>query len=166
MCGHKDVKKTDDEQLEQNWCNKVLIADSEIEFKAEFIKMSSDFEFMWDGHGGRTNTAKHRIKLSPADAKPAHSAPYWAGSEARNFGKNKFEKNVVGWRLRAGSDQMGSIKSICDQEGWLLMFLRRLPQVKRSYEGRSLPDITHGQMYPFLGKAVFSLHCMQTGGTE
>lgn len=89
MRKHEDVKLADEERLEQDWRNEAVTSDDYEEAKDEFIKMLSEFEMIWDGHLGRIQNAKHRIALSPADAKPIQSALYWASPKARHFEKNE-----------------------------------------------------------------------------
>lgn len=60
----EDVKKSDKERREQDWRNKVKIAEAHVEFKEEPINIISDFKLMWSGHLGQDSIAKHRTELS------------------------------------------------------------------------------------------------------
>lgn len=92
MRNHGNVKKNVEKRLKHNRRDEVQIDDSLVEFKQELIQMLSGFESMWDGHLVPINFAKHRGKVSPADAKLVHSAPYQPGPEAREFDKNEIDR--------------------------------------------------------------------------
>lgn len=54
--------------------------------------MLFDSESIWNGYLRRISIAKHRIKLSLADAMAVLSALFRAGSEAREPEKNETDK--------------------------------------------------------------------------
>lgn len=80
-----EVKKNDEEWLEQGCRNEGKVAHAFLEFKYKFIEMLSEFELKWEGDLGRIAVAKIRIELSSVNAKPAHSGPYREGPNAREF---------------------------------------------------------------------------------
>lgn len=83
MQKHEDDIKNDTKWLEEDWRDKVKIADVYVEFKDEFLEILSHVEFMWDRHLGRIGFVKHWVELCPADPKPIYSAPYRSGQKGR-----------------------------------------------------------------------------------
>lgn len=75
-----DVRKNDEEQLEQGWRNEVNNFDAYVELIDKFSGMIAVFASKWDDDLGWFNVAKHPVEFSPVDAKPIHSAPYWLSS--------------------------------------------------------------------------------------
>lgn len=73
---NETIKNTGKQQLEQECCDEVKMADGYVKFENKFIEKLSDFQLIWDGLLRRTHIAKHRIHLSPTDTKPIHSASY------------------------------------------------------------------------------------------
>lgn len=51
---------------------------------------------MWDGHLGRINVAKHRVKPFDDNTQPIHSSPYRAETTTREFEKIKIERMFKG----------------------------------------------------------------------
>lgn len=54
--------------------------------------MLEQFQSMWDGRLGTIKAAKHRIELTPPNARPIHSVPYRAGPVARTFEKTEIDR--------------------------------------------------------------------------
>lgn len=60
------------------WQDEGKISDNYAQYRAKIIETVPELETMWAGHLGQIKTAKPRIELSYADAKPIHSEPYRA----------------------------------------------------------------------------------------
>lgn len=88
----EDVKKIEEEELEQDGCNKVNISNAYVEFKEQFLETQFGFESVQEGHLGQFNIAKHHVKLSPADASPIYSVAYQTSLKVREF-ENKRTTN-------------------------------------------------------------------------
>lgn len=66
MQTHGNVERNDKERGELDWHDKVKIGDAYVQFKDKIIEILSDFASIWNGHLGRVNIAKHRVKVFPA----------------------------------------------------------------------------------------------------
>lgn len=92
MQKHEYDRKNEEQRLEHDWHKKIKIAGLHVEFKGEFINISSDFEPMLKGQLDQIIRAKQQIGPFPADAMPVHSAPYRVGTDAREFNKNEIRR--------------------------------------------------------------------------
>lgn len=82
VCSYEDGIKIDDETLlDQVWCLQGKIADHYIKLTEKCIKILSKLESMLNGHLRRVIVVKHRMKLSPADTRPAYSSCYLKSSK-------------------------------------------------------------------------------------
>lgn len=95
-----------------------------------------DFEPMLDGHPGLVMFLKHQIKLSPGNAKSAHSVSSQAGAKARKFEKDeihkKFSQTVSG---TAQTKRRAEIVFLPTKHGYFLFFVdnRELNAVTKRY---------------------------------
>lgn len=70
------------------------MSDDHTKYRAEFIKVLSDFQAVWDSHLKRFSAAQHIIEQLAADMRPAQSAPYRARPKAREVEKNEIAKII------------------------------------------------------------------------
>lgn len=101
MKNNEEVKKIDEEQLEEDWRDRGKITDAYVEFRNEFFGVESDLASMWDETFGRMNVRRHRVELSVANSKRIHSALYQKSTNENQFenknSKRFYWKKVLRW---------------------------------------------------------------------
>lgn len=73
---HGYVSSADKELSKQNWKKYVQIEQEYTDYRDGFICILKDFWLTWDGHIGRINVAKRRIKIDAIAQHSVQSAPY------------------------------------------------------------------------------------------
>lgn len=90
--------------------------------------MLQEFESIWDGHLGRTNT----VKTSNRTGIPAQTASSFSTVPRRSKGQRVLEggdwKDAQHGFYRARNVRMGKSVDICPKEGWVVRILRGLPK--------------------------------------
>lgn len=67
---------------EDNWKEAGRKSGDYTQFRVEFMKMLSEFEYMWDDHLSSIKAAYHRINVSPEHTPPIVFTSYRAGFKA------------------------------------------------------------------------------------
>lgn len=89
---HVEVAETDERTLQDDWREQVEISPKYDEYRPQIINMLEEFQSMRDGNLGTIKAAKHRVELTPPNARPIHSVPYRAGLKARTFEKTEIDR--------------------------------------------------------------------------
>lgn len=69
-----------------------MVANKYEQHGQKFLKLQEAFEDMWDGHLGRTTTAKHRIGLADNDVRSVQRSTYRVSLKARQFAATKTDR--------------------------------------------------------------------------
>lgn len=76
MKTHRTVQQTDEDLSNNDWRDKVTVADKYEKHRLELLKLMEEFADMWNGRLGQNTTSNYRIKLTNNDVHPTHTAAH------------------------------------------------------------------------------------------
>lgn len=77
----------------QEWQEEGKLSEKYSKYRDEFLDLLS--EYLTDGHLGRINVEKHRIKLVHDNLRPMRWSQYRAGPKKREFKKTEIVKMIA-----------------------------------------------------------------------
>lgn len=84
MLSHNTVKPSV-ENSKTCWREYLTLPDDYFAYSDKFFNILTQFESTWDGRFGSIKTVQNQTELGKTDNPSTHSAPYRAGSKAREF---------------------------------------------------------------------------------
>lgn len=109
--------------------------------------MLSEFQKMLDGHPGRINITKHRIKFLPESFQPVYLAPYSAGPKKRELEKVKIDKMIAEKVIESAQIEWAALNVLASKKDGDMQFYVYYRRLNASIKRDSYPSLCMDEFF-------------------